>query len=103
MKTTSNTTLDFSHVIRDRLTSIALCANSLQATLPAKLTTEHVHSFDIIQSSVADIKTILDQLANGYQSELLTLRKSQNRDELIGSPITPNATPNLRTATPIPT
>ena len=100
MKTASNATLDFSHVIRDRLTSIALCANSLQSTLAPKLTSEHEHSFGIIQSSVADIKAILDQLANCYQLELLALRHTHNRSERIGAPIAPGAGPSLPKATP---
>jgi hypothetical protein len=93
-------TLDFSHVIRDRLTSIALCANSLQSSLGPKLTSEHVHSFGIILSSVTDIKAILDQLANCYHAEMSASRYIQNRSELIGAPITSGASLNLPKATP---
>jgi len=91
MKTASNANLDFPHVIRERLTSIALCANSLQFAFASKLSREQVQAFGVIQSSVSDIKTILDQLENCDRTEMLPFGKDQRRNAVTALPMTPSA------------
>ena len=78
-QTSSSKALEIAHLIRNRLTSIILCAHALQTDWAPKLSAEQERELRIIQSSVEEIKRVLDMLTNSYCTEVLTLKKAAIR------------------------
>lgn len=78
-------TLDIARVIRNRLTVIALCTDSLELTFGCDLAPAEKQQFAVIQSSVKDIKLVLDRMAGCFQAELLALKQRQCGSEWIGA------------------
>lgn len=77
-------TLDIAHVIRNRLTVIALCTDSLEAAFHCDVSLADKQQFAVIQSSIKDIKLVLDRMAGCFQAELLVLKQRQCGGKWIG-------------------
>lgn len=92
-------TLDIAHLIRNRLTSIALCTDALQVAVKSELPAMHRQEFQVIQASIKEIKTVLDRMAACFQAELLALKQRELGIELIGNSAA-IAEPNGRTDGP---
>lgn len=77
-------TLDIARVIRNRLTVIALCTDSLEVAFRCEVSRAEKQQFAVIQSSIRDIKLVLDRMAGCFQAELLALKQRQRGGEWIG-------------------